>query len=99
MFVIFAVIIFSNSQLIYYLPTLPAIAQQLSVSKSAVQGVVPFMLFGTAVSYFLSGDLSKNIGSVVALRCLLPFFIVGGMLVFFCKKHWDAVCRILFSRV
>ena len=86
MFVIFAVIIFSNFQLIYYLPTLPAIAQQLSVSKSAVQGVVPFMLFGTAVSYFLSGELSENIGSVVTLRCLLPFFIVGGMLVFFVKN-------------
>lgn len=62
---------------IFFLPTLPLVAQTFGASKYDVQLSIPIILFATAISYMFSGFYSDVIGSKKILIFIMGLFFVG----------------------
>ena len=67
----------------YFLPTLPAMAQTLSINKYVIQSCLPVLLLGTTVSYLFSGNLADIYGPKLIVKWLLIIYLVGVLLCAF----------------
>ncbi|MFH7764808.1 multidrug effflux MFS transporter [Acinetobacter sp. BSP-28] len=79
-----------------YLPALPQMAQDFSVSTQMVANTLPAYFLGLALGQLIYGPLSDRIGRKAPLYFGLTLYIVASLLCIFASNEWSLiVARIL----
>ncbi len=78
-----------------YLPSLPAISQDLHASHMLVQATLFIYLLGFSISQFVSGTVSDRFGRKPVLLIGVSVYIIGSLI----SLYWHSIVGLIMARL